>query len=131
MGQAVLESVGYAIRDVLSVMEEKGIVTEELRITGKPSKSDLWNQIKANITGKTILVPQFGESELAGDLCVALFGLGEFESPAEASENIVRFTKTFTPEADKRALYSELFHLYRDSYQSLKPVFTRLANIPN
>ena len=130
MGHAILESVGYAIRDVLSVMEEKGIEAEELRITGNPAKSELWNQLKANITSKSILVPEIGESELVGDLCVALYGLKEYSAPAEASEKIVRFTKTYTPDPEKEPLYKELFSIYRESCRSLKHVFTQLTDIP-
>jgi len=129
MGHAILESVGYAIRDVLTVMEEKGIVTDELRITGNPAKSKLWNQLKADISGKSILVPETGESELTGDLCVALFGLGDYKTPAEASDTIVKFAETYTPDKGKYNLYEDLFSVYRESYTSLKHVFTKLADI--
>ncbi|MEW5817360.1 MAG: FGGY family carbohydrate kinase, partial [Spirochaetota bacterium] len=46
MTRAVVESVGYAIRDIIEVMEEIGCKVHDLRITGSQSKSPLWNQIK-------------------------------------------------------------------------------------
>jgi xylulokinase len=129
MARAVIESTGFAIRDVLSVMEENDIFVDELRITGNPSKSGLWNQIKADITGKNILVPEIGESELVGDLCVALYGLGEFSSLGEASEENVKIEKVFKPEIDNKSLYDNLFSMYRETYKHMRYIFSEMAGI--
>ncbi len=127
----MLESTGFAIRDVLTVMEENDVHTDELRIAGNPAKSDIWNQIKADITGKNILVPAAYDSELVGDLCVALYGLGEYKSLSEAALQLVRIKKSYTPDVGSRALYDDLFGIYREIYQKLKSVFSALAKIPN
>jgi len=127
VGYAVLESIGYALRDVLEVMEYLGVVTEELRITGNPGKSDLWNQIKADITGKRILVPETEEPELAGDLCIALAGLKDYSGPGEASEDIIAIKKEFIPDTSKALMYTELFNVYRETYRKLKDLFVRVS----
>ncbi|MBT3275366.1 MAG: carbohydrate kinase, partial [Spirochaetales bacterium] len=119
------------IRDVLTVMEENKVSADELRIAGNPAKSDIWNQIKADITGKNILVPSAYDSELVGDLCVALKGLGEYKSLPEAALQLVRIKKSFTPDLGSKALYDDLFGIYREIYQKLKPVFSDLSGIPD
>ena len=48
----------------------------KIRITGGGEKSHLWNQIKADITQRKILVPEVQDSELLGDACIGLFALG-------------------------------------------------------
>jgi xylulokinase len=131
LARAVLESTGFAIRDVLTVMEENKVSADELRIAGNPAKSDIWNQIKADITGKNILVPSAYDSELVGDLCVALKGLGEYKSLPEAALQLVRIKKSFTPDLGSKALYDDLFGIYREIYQKLKPVFSDLSGIPD
>jgi xylulokinase len=125
-----VESVGYAIRDVIEVMQENGLFLEELRVTGGQARSALWNQIKADITGKQILVVETGYSELIGDACVALFALGEYKTLAEASENIVKIEKVYNPGLSTRGLYDELFSLYRESYKGLKNIFEGLSRLP-
>ena len=127
MMRAVAESVGYAIRDVVEVMEETGLAVADLRITGRPSRSSLWNQIKADITGRRILVPAAQDSDLTGDVCLALRALGDYGSLAEASEAIVKIGSVFEPDEKSRRLYDEMFSLYRESYGSLKAVFGRLS----
>jgi xylulokinase len=130
MTRAVVESVGFAIRDVIEVMGENALTIEELRVTGGQARSPLWNQVKADITGKRILVPEALDSELLGDACVGLYALEQFGSLAEAAERIVRIRRTFAPNPRLSELYAELFAMYRQSYRGLKEVFAGLATIP-
>ncbi len=130
MTRAVVEAVGFAVRDVIEVMGENGLEIGELRVTGGQAKSPLWNQIKADITQKKILVPAVQDSELLGAACIGLFALGNYKTLAEASESLVKITRTFTPNPEYRGLYDRLFGLYRASYRGLKEVFSELAEIP-
>ncbi|MHB9153109.1 MAG: xylulokinase [Spirochaetales bacterium] len=127
MIRAVAESAGFAMRDVIDVMESLGAQVDDLRVTGQPAGNAIWNQMKADITRKPILVPAFGEAELLGDLCLALVALGEFPSIGAAAERLVSIKEEFLPDDSNRALYDELFSIYRASYTSLLPVFGRLA----
>ncbi len=128
MTRAVAESVGFAIRDVIGVMEETGLAVRELRITGRPSRSPVWNQMRADVTGKPILVPALQDADLAGDACLALAALGEYGSASEASDAIVRIASVCEPDAVRARTYDELFPLYRDCYRGLKDVFAKLSN---
>lgn len=128
MGRAVLESTGYAIRDVLEVMGENGVATEELRVAGRAGEVDEWNQIKADITGKRVLVPRISLTELSGGLCTAMYGLGRFGSLKEASTELISIKKVFEPGRD-RGLYDELFSIYRKGYRRLKDLYFELGSI--
>ena len=130
MTRAVVEAVGFAIRDVIEVMEENGLEIGELRVTGGQAKSPLWNQIKADITQRRILVPEVQDSELLGDACIGLFALGNYDSLAAASDSLVKIGRRYTPTPELRELYDRLFDLYRASYRGLKEVFSSLATIP-
>ena len=127
MTRAVVESVAYAIRDVVETMEEAGMSVRDLRISGSPSRSATWNQIKADVTGRRILVPAQEDSDLAGDACIALFGLGEHASIAAAADAIVTMGAVFEPDPGRGRVYDELFCLYRESYKGLRSVFAKLA----
>ena len=131
MIRAVIESTGYAMRDVIDVMAENGGRVDELRITGGPSKSELWNQIKADITGRRLLVPESTESELLGNLAIALRSLGDTDELSECADRIVRIKDTYEPDAARHSMYSEYFELYRESYRNLKDIFGSLGAIRN
>jgi xylulokinase len=90
----------------------------------------LWNQIKADITQRKILVPEVQDSELLGDACIGLYALGNYPNLGAASEDLVRIGRVYEPEPELRELYDRLFELYRASYRGLKEVFAELARVP-
>ena len=130
MARAVVESIGFAMKDVIETMASTGALVEELRVTGQPSGNALLNRIKADITQVPIKVPEFREAELLGDLCVALTAIGQFPDLATAAENLVGLRESYEPDLSKKNLYDELFALYRDSYRSLETVFSGLSELP-
>jgi xylulokinase len=111
--RSVLEGICFAIRDVISVMEEAGAAVAELRIAGAASGNAILNQIKADITQKQILVPQQKEAELLGLAIIGSCALGKFPSFAEAAAGLVRIEKTYHPDGKTAALYEGLFGEYR------------------
>lgn len=126
MARAVLESVGFAIRDVIEVMKSAGAYPIDLRATGLPSLSPLWNQIKADITGLPLMVPQFGEPELAGCFAIGLNALGEARSLSQAAEFVFKPGSSYEPGSGTASRYEELFHVYRESYARLSDLFPLL-----
>ncbi|MFQ6014977.1 MAG: FGGY-family carbohydrate kinase [Anaerolineae bacterium] len=127
--RAVLESVAYAIRDVVDRIEEAGGHIEELRVCGGQARSQTWNQIKADVTGKVVVVPEVTEAEVLGAAIIAGKGVGVFDHFVEGTEQMVRIRGTLPPDGDRHQVYSELFALYRDLYLELRPLFQRLSQL--
>jgi xylulokinase len=129
MARAVLEGTAFAMRDVIEVMESRGAAVTELRITGTPARSAVWNQIKADITGKPLSVPEVEEAELMGGACLGLRALGRFSRLDEAAESLVRLKKTYAPDPEAAGLYGKMFEIYRGAYAALKSVFKGLEAV--
>jgi xylulokinase len=129
MARAVVEAVGFAIRDVIEVMGESGLAIEELRVTGGQARSPAWNQLRADVTGRRILVPEVLDAELLGDGIVGQYALGRHPSLEAAAESLVRIRRVHEPRADLQAGYAEQFGLYRRCYQGLKEVFASLSRL--
>jgi sugar (pentulose or hexulose) kinase len=98
-------------------------------VTGGQAKSPLWSQVRADITGRNILVPEVMDSELLGDAIVALYALGRYPTLEAAAESLVRIRRTYRPQPELKASYDGLFRLYRQAYAGLKEVFSGLAGI--
>lgn len=128
MLRAAAEAVGFALLDIMAVMEENSLDVRELRVTGGQAKSGIWNQIKADITERRLLLPACTDSELMGAACLGLAALGRYASPAEAAEQIVRIEAAFEPRPEAGRVYHELFPLYREGYTRLKELFARLGD---
>ena len=128
MMRAVVESSGFTVRTVLGVMEDVGCRVADLRVTGGLARLPLWCQARADITGKKVFLPEQEESDLVGNACVGFYGLEEFNSPADAAENLVRFQKIYHPNAEAKEIYDELFAAFTSACAELKPTFRRLAS---
>ncbi|MDR0315282.1 MAG: hypothetical protein LBH97_00100 [Treponema sp.] len=117
--RSVLEGVCFAIRDVISVMEEAGAAVNELRVTGSATESGFLNQLKADVTGKEVLVPAHKDAELLGLAMLGACTRGIYTSPAEAAAALARIESRYFPDEKTSALYARLFQEYR----SLQAVF--------
>jgi xylulokinase len=128
LARSVAEGICFALRDVITVMEESGVSLENLRVTGRPGESAFLNQLKADITGKTVLVPKGrGDAELAGAAALGALALGLYPGPAQAAAAMVKSGETYQPDRGKASLYAGLFAEYRAAYGSLKENFARLG----
>jgi xylulokinase len=112
---SVLEGICFAVRDVISVMEETSVPVNELRVTGGLAGRSRLNQIKADITGKRILEPVCKEAELLGLAIIGACSLGHYSTYEEAASVLVRIEKQYEPQPEKTALYDRLFAEYRRS----------------
>jgi sugar (pentulose or hexulose) kinase len=70
--RSILEGAAFALRHNVEVAARAGAEVREMRSVGGCSRSDLWNQIKADVLGMPVLLPRtsvgspFGAAILAG-----------------------------------------------------------------
>lgn len=116
MGLAVVESIGFAVRQSVEILENHGCGIDVIRVSGGQAKNPTWNQMKADIVGKPLMIPEVEDAELVGDLCAGLVGKGRYRDVVEASENVVRFKKDFVPDQTKFTWYTNLYQQYLLNY---------------
>jgi xylulokinase len=130
LARSVAEGICFALRDVIAVMEESGVSLGNLRVTGRPGESAFLNQLKADITGKNVLVPSGRrDADLAGAAALGAVALGLYPAPERAVAAMVKIEKTCQPDRGKASLYEGLFAEYRAAYGSLKENFARLGSL--
>ena len=129
LGRSVMESIGFAIRRAIELFEENSCTIEELRVSGGQGKNVIWNQMKANITGCSIIVPEVEDAELLGGACLASAALGRYSNFVEASDNLVRIKKVFYPEEKECNIYKEAYQNYKKVSVEAKNFLNRLAEL--
>jgi xylulokinase len=125
LARAAAEGVCFAIRDVITVMEERGAPVRDLRVTGGPAESPFLNQLKADVSGRPVLLPVQRDAELLGLAVIGAYAQGRYASMKEAAGALVRIEKTFYPNESAGPLYENRFGMYRELYQTLKPYFEK------
>lgn len=93
---------------------------EELVVCGGTTKSDLWLHIHAEVTGKTITIPEEQQATALGCAILATVGAGIYDSIKEAAEQMVRIKKIVEPDMSKHAEYRFYVEQYIKTYESLK-----------
>jgi xylulokinase len=120
MGRAVVESIGFAVRESVEILEQSGCVISELRVSGGQAKNALWNQMKSDMIGKPVLVGQIADAEIIGNACAGLVGLGYYGSLVEASQALYRQSACFEPDMQRYQHHAESFNRYRQAYAAFR-----------
>ncbi|MDR0877077.1 MAG: hypothetical protein LBN21_03410 [Treponema sp.] len=128
LARAVIEGICFAIRDVITVMENAGEITErvkvqELRVSGASAGNEILNRIKADVLGRNVLSPVQKEAELLGLAAIAAAAMGKFSSAGEAASAFAQIDKAWNPDEKKAGLYDRMFAEYREGYRCLKHLF--------
>jgi xylulokinase len=127
--RAVLEGVAFSLRHVLEYFEGLGVETHSIRSSGGGSRSKLWNQIKADVTGKPISTLEIVESGCLGAAVLAGVAVGQYRNLEAATKAMVRIGDTLFPNEANHTMYSKQFQIYKESYTKLKETFAKLADL--
>jgi xylulokinase len=126
LAKAILEGLTFELRLNLDLLKEGGIRIDELRAIGGGARSELWLQLKADITGVPVVAPRITEAASWGAALLAGLGASHFASAAQAAEETVHLDRWFEPDAARAARYEERYALYREVYPTLKGIHHRM-----
>ena len=130
LARAILEGVAFETKMVIAAMEDVlGKPFDVLRLSGGGSKSPLWNQIQADIYGRTVERLKVSECTTLGATILGAAGCGVFPSVEEGVAQMVHPLDTVEPNAGRQELYREQLDLYRYAFQVMKDngVYDRIA----
>ena len=129
MIRSVLEGTAFALRHNMEVALKAGAEVREVRSVGGCSRSDLWNQIKADVLGLPLLLPRVSVGSPFGAAIVAGMGTGLFPNIRKSLLEMVQLERRFEPNPDNHGRYMKNYKIYRDIYDHLKGDFDHLANV--
>jgi len=126
LAKAILEGLTFELRINLDLLKEGRVAINELRAIGGGARSDLWLQLKADITGIRVVAPKITEAACWGAAVLAGAGAECFSSIAQAAEEMVQLERKFEPDSERMARYETHYALYRELYPVLAPIHHRL-----
>jgi xylulokinase len=128
MIRATLEASAYALKHNLDVAERAGAKVDELYAIGGSANSDIWLQIKADVTGKKILVPYSDNASTLGAVMLAGVGTGIYKDFNEAVAKTVHMRKEVNPNKDNYDKYQKNYKMYLELYERLKDMMNTYAD---
>jgi xylulokinase len=129
--RAILEGAAYGLRHNVETATRAGFPLTKLACVGGGATSALWTQIKADVLGRPIHLPQSAAGAPLGAAIVAAAGVGLYPSIAQAVGQMVRGGPEFPPNPSHAACYDAVYGVYLDLYPALRASFRRLAEVPD
>lgn len=128
--RALLEGVGYSLKDCLNVLLDMGIECTEAVIIGGGSKSQLWRQIVADMLKIKLKKTKDSDSSL-GSAMLAGVAVGMFSSFEDSVDKCVKFENIeVLPDYEVAKVYDNGFKFYKEIHDVLAPVYSEMDKRP-
>jgi gluconokinase len=114
--RAVLEGICLAMKDVLEAVQQNAEPITQINISGGFTKSEVWVQTLADITGKNLAILQPDDASAVGAAFMALNGMGSTRAYPTAGNDL----SIYRPNPQTNVIYERIFPIYRQLYQDLK-----------
>ena len=119
---AVIEGVGYALRQCLDLLRGAGVAAERVRITGGGARSLFWRSMLADMFDCQIVAQTQEEGPAFGAALLAAVGAGAFPN-IEATGRLITEGETTDPRPANAAYYARGATIYAELYEALAPLY--------
>ncbi len=126
--RAILESTAYSLRHIME--SAKKVSGEKLILVGGGSKSTLWQQIFADVTGIPVYTPVKTAEAPLGDAFMAALSCG-LVSDYEQIKEWVSFNPPVYPDIQNHEKYNNFYQIYKQLYPTLKDSMNGLKSLAN
>lgn len=116
LAAAVMEGVAFLLSKNIDALRDLDISLNEIISSGGGAKSDYWNQLKADITGIPVVIPENPEAALFGAAIIGAVTSGQI-SDYEQTTELIKVKKKFYPRNDE-SLYKKK-QLFNSIYDKL------------
>jgi xylulokinase len=120
LGYAVLEGVGFALRDAMNSVESAGAAVTSCSLVGGGARSAYWAQLLSNILDRELRI--LAGSELSASIGAAKLGFSAYGRGAQGLYKSLPVKATFVPEP---SVHQSLEHRY-DKFRGLFPAVQSL-----
>jgi xylulokinase len=126
LARSVMQGVAFSARWAFQALQESsGRTVLQANISGGGAHSDTWCQIRADALGFALQRTTVRDAAALGAAILAGLGAEAVGSIAEAVRQLVKFDRTFEPQAAHHAYYNEKFEQFQALYHALRPINTR------
>jgi gluconokinase len=114
--RAILEGVGFSLRQILEALEENGVVIDHLYAGGGFIDSPEWLRIVTDILGKTIHVSHAADASAMGAIYMGMKATGLLKEWKDIKQ-FMQEEQTYKPDRSVAAVYEQNYEVYRKLYR--------------
>ena len=118
LGYAVLEGVGFALRDAMKSVESSGATVANCSLVGGGAKSGYWAQLLSNILDRELFILK--GSELSAAIGAAKLGFAAYGRDAKILQKSLMVKTTFVPDPSLHASLEDRYHKFRGLFPAVQ-----------
>lgn len=118
--RAVLEGIGFALRDSLEVLRELGVAPAQLVLTGGGARNAFLRRLQAEIFGVPVCTVNHEEGPAFGAALLAAVGAGAFPDLEAAARATLKRSAPSAPSREAHLAYAEPYARFRAAYPALR-----------
>ena len=118
--KGILEGISYEIKQNLAMLQDAGVVINEVRAIGGGAKSEKWLQLKADMFGKKVIALDISEGVCLGTAILSGTAIGKYDSIESAVEQLVTPRDVYYPRDEYAQRYDEKLKAYAQIYPALR-----------
>ena len=119
--RAVLEGVCFALRDSLSILQERGLSPRSLLLTGGGAKSPFVRRLQRDVYGLPVQTVNREEGPAYGAALLAAVGAGAFPDLRAAAAATLEAGRPEPPDEGAHREYDAIYARFRASYRAARP----------
>jgi len=112
LARAVMEGVVFQTLWMMELFQTKPS-SEGLKLAGGATKSAVWAQLVADISGLPVRIPEVADLACVGAAILAGAGCGIYRDVKEGYEKLAVQEKKIRPNSERAAMYKELYAEYK------------------
>jgi xylulokinase len=121
MARAVLEGCAFALRDITDRFAALGLGGDEIRVIGGGSVSELWMQIKADVTGRPVRRVLVAQATAVGAALLAGVAAGTFNDLTDAVNRTIKLAdEPYLADPANAFLYEDAYGRYRALFDGVE-----------
>lgn len=124
LARAVLEGTAFAMRDVVDRLALLGVSTDRLRLMGGGARSDIWCQIRADVSARPADVLAEGDASAIGAGLLAAVAAGISPDITTASSAVCHKLREVAPDEMMTQTCDRAYRLYRERFAALEPTWS-------
>lgn len=128
MARATMEGVAFSLRHNIETAADAGVQISELRGTGGAANSRIWTQIKADVTGIPMIIPDSDDAATRGAAMLAMKASGVFADYETAAEILIEIKRRQEPVAANTEAYGRYYGIYKKLYPATRGCMAELDN---
>lgn len=125
--RALMEGIAYGTEFIFRQFREAGYETEQIYACGGPTRSRLWMQIHADVSGIPIHIPEVQDAPLLGSAILASVASGLYPTVSQAAAKMVKIADCIAPQPANHEAYRFYVDQYIETYSRLSDLMHKMT----